>query len=139
MKIQLTITAGVTDADGTERTTQTVPGFWHRDDNSLELRYREPGGEEGLGNTFTQLRIFDRHLEMQRTGDYRCLLILEPGRSHECPYVTPFGTLPLTVTTQAFHAAFEPDGHGELSVCYTLHAGAEPTHHELRLQVQPFQ
>jgi len=139
MKITLTITARTTDADGTQESSTTVQGFWHRDETSVELRYREPGGEESLGNTFTQLRIFDNRLELQRTGDYRCLLILETGATHTCSYITPFGPFPLTVTKQAFHAALSPDGHGTLSVCYTLEAGSESTVHELRLQVQPFQ
>ena len=139
MKITLTITARTTDADSTDTTTQAVQGFWHRDENSVEIRYREPSGDNTLGNTFTQLRVFADRLELQRTGDYRCLLILETGATHPCSYMTPFGEIPLTVTTQAFHAAFASEGRGELSVCYTLDTGAEPTHHELRLQVQPFE
>lgn len=139
MKITLTITARTTDADGTETTVQTVSGFWHRDDNSVELRYREPSGENTLGNTFTQLRVFVDRLELQRTGDYRCLLVLEAGATHSCAYATPFGDIPLTVTSQAFHAAFPSEGRGDLSVRYTLDAGQEPTHHELRLQIQPFE
>ena len=139
MKITLTITARTTDADGTDTATQTVVGFWHRDETSVEIRYREPSGDNTLGNTATQLRVFDDRLELQRTGDYRCLLILEAGATHSCAYTTPFGDIPLTVTTQAFHAALPSEGRGELTVSYTLDAGQEPTHHELRLSIQPFE
>ncbi len=139
MKITLTVTAHTTDTDGSDTTTQSVAGFWHRDENSVEIRYREPNGENSLGNTFTQLRVFSDRLELQRTGDYRCLLILEPGATHPCAYVTPFGEMSLSVTTQALHAALVSDGYGELSVAYTIDAGPEPTHHELRLQVRPFE
>lgn len=137
MKILLTITARTTDPDGTTDTAQSLHGFLRESENSLEITYREASGEESLGNTRTALRVFADHAELSRQGDYSGLLIIEPGCTHTCEYITPFGALPLEVTALAMHSTLCPDGTGELTLCYDLAAGGPPSHHELHLSVQP--
>lgn len=136
MKVHVHITSVVT-SDGEKQTaTQTVNGFLRRCENSFELSYREEGGEDGLGNTTTLLRFFEGRMELSRRGDYRGLLVMEPGKTIDCDYRTPFGALTLTTATSRLHAAFGDDG-GEAAVCYTLSAGNGVSTHELKITVMP--
>lgn len=136
MKVNITIASRIL-SDGEEQTTEsTVSGFLRQADNSLELTYREQGGEEGLGNTLTSLRVFADRLELSRQGDYRCLLIMEPGRRHDCDYRTPFGALTVTTDTTRFDSSLTPRG-GELTLSYSLSAGGDSTQNDLHLTVTP--
>lgn len=136
MKVRVHITSTIT-GDGEKQTAdQTVNGFLRRCENSIELSYREEGGDEALGNTTTLLRFFEDRLELSRRGDYRGLLIMEPGKTVDCDYQTPFGALTLTTVTSRLHAAFSDDG-GEAAVCYTLSAGSGVSKHELKITVKP--
>ena len=120
MKIFLTVTS-LASADGEEQAvTQDANGFLRVYDGYLELSYREAGGEEGLGNTLTVLRLYPAYMELIRRGDYACVMRLESGHTHDCLYETPFGSLTLTVATSRYHSSVTPDGHGTVSVHYTL-------------------
>lgn len=137
MKITVTIHAITTDQTETSETSQTVCGFLRQSENSLEIAYREPAGDESLGNTRTMLRLYADHLELQRQGDYGGLLIMEPGCTHTCDYITPFGPMPMDVTTSAYVSNVCADGTGNMAVRYTLAAGGEATKHELCVTVTP--
>ncbi len=137
MKVTITICATLDDGNEQQRTTQTLPGFLRRCEQSYELTYREPNTEEGLGNTLTTLRVFGDRMELARQGDYRCLLTMEPGVSHETDYDTPLGRFVLTTETQAFCSALQENGNGDVSVCYRLHAAGGSTQHTLQITVTP--
>jgi len=137
MKVTITIDAVETDGTDPSRSVNTLRGFLRKCDNSFELSYREPAGEEGLGNTLTFLRIFDDKMELSRQGDYRCLLTMEVGCRHEADYDTPLGRFALTTDTDAFCTTLTPDGHGELTVSYTLYAAGSSSHHRLHITVTP--
>ena len=136
MKVTVTISSTIRDNDDEQTTTQTANGFLRVCENSLELSYREAAGEEGLGNTLTFLRIFPTHLEMTRQGDYTCVLTLEPGATHDCDYATPFGNLTFTTDTMSYHSTLTKDGHGDVTVNYTLTAAGNVTAHTLHVTVQ---
>lgn len=137
MKVSVSILSVIRDGEEQQSASQTVNGFLRVCENSLELSYRESAGEEGLGNTLTSLRIFPTHLEMTRKGDYACLLVLEPGISHDCDYATPFGRLTLTTDTVSYHSSMTKDGNGEIHVHYTLTAANNQTAHSLTVKVSP--
>ncbi len=136
MKVSVSISSTIHDDDEQQTTAQTANGFLRVCDNSLELSYREAAGEEGLGNTLTSLRVFPDHLELTRQGDYSCLLTLEPGVKHDCEYTTPFGNLTLTTDTMSYHSSLTKDGHGEVTVNYTLTAAGSLTGHTLKVKVE---
>lgn len=136
MKVHIHLIAAVTSEGDRHTTEQRLNGFLRRCENSYELSYREEGGEEALGNTTTLLRFFEDRMELSRRGDYRGLLVMEPGRTVDCDYHTPFGAMTLTTTTSRLYAAFDDDGNGTVSVCYTLAAGGE-SRHELTITVTP--
>lgn len=137
MKVIVSIDAVLVSDGERQQTSQTANGFLRRCENSFELSYREQSGDDGLGNTLTTLRVFADRVELSRQGDYRCLLTLEVGNRHEAPYHTPFGTMMLTTDTARLCAAFDDDGTGELTVCYSLFAGGDSTQHELHLTTKP--
>ncbi len=137
MKVRVFISSTIQDGDEKQTTAQTANGFLRVCENSLELTYREPNGDEGLGNTLTALRIYDDRLELSRQGDYCCLLVLETGVKHDCDYVTPFGTMTLTTDTAAYHASLSKDGHGDVRASYTLCSAHNPTAHTLCVTVEP--
>ncbi len=137
MKVCVSILSEIFDGDDKQTTTQTVNGFLRACDNSLELTYREAADEEGLGNTLTSLRLFPTYLELSRQGDYRCLLILEPGATHDCDYATPFGALTLTTDTTAYHSSVTKDGEGDVTVHYALTAAGNRSEHTLKVTVKP--
>ena len=139
MKVTVFISSAIRDGDEQQTAQQTANGFLRVCENSLELSYREAAGEEGLGNTLTFLRVFPTHLEMTRKGDYTCLLTLEPGATHDCDYATPFGNLTLTTDTMSYHSTLTKDGHGDVTVNYTLTAAGALTAHTLRVTVEPVQ
>ncbi len=137
MKVTVTIHAVTADGDDKATATQTVQGFLRECDTSLEIAYREPSGEESLGNTRTFLRLFADHMELTRQGDYAGMLVMEVGCSHSCEYQTPFGPMMLDVTAGAYHHDIHPQNGGTLYVNYTLAAGSDPATHELRVNVAP--
>lgn len=137
MKVLITITSVRQDDTDTAQMQYTVGGFLRQCENSFELSYREPAGEEGLGNTLTSLRVFADKLELDRCGDYRCLLTMETGCRHESDYDTPLGRLVLTTDTDAYHTSLCPDGSGEVDVSYTLFAAGGSAHHRLHITVKP--
>lgn len=137
MKVTVTIRAVTTDSGDTATTTQTVQGFLRACENSLEIAYREPSGEESLGNTRTFLRLFTDRMELTRQGDYGGLLVMEVGRTHTCEYATPFGPMMLDVATAAYHHDVTVQRGGTLHVSYALTAGGEATMHELCVTVVP--
>ncbi len=136
MKVTIRLRSAVTSDGDTQQTDQQLRGFLRRCDNSYELTYREQGGEDALGNTTTLLRFFEDRLELSRQGDYRGLLVMEPGKRVDCEYHTPFGALTLTTHTTRLHAAFDDDGNGTVQVCYTLEAGGTSTH-KLTMDITP--
>lgn len=137
MKVSVSILSDILDGDDKQTAAQNANGFLRACDNSLELTYREAGGEEGLGNTLTSLRLFPTHMELSRQGDYRCLLTLEPGVTHDCDYATPFGALTLTTDTTAYHSSVTKDGYGDVTVHYALTAAGNRTEHTLKVTVKP--
>ena len=137
MKVTVTITAVTTDGNEKDSTTQTVQGFLRACDNSLEIAYREPSGEESLGNTRTFLRLFTDRMELSRQGDYGGMLTMEAGRTHSCEYTTPFGPMMLDVTASAYHHDMDAACGGTMRVCYALAAGGDSTTHELCVTAVP--
>ncbi len=137
MKVNITIDAVETDGSDSCQSTDTLCGFFRQSDHSFELTYREPSGEEGLGNTLTALRVFDNKMELSRQGDYRCLLTMEVGCRHDADYDTPLGRFTLTTDTDAYCSTLTPDGRGELTVSYTLYAAGNSSHHRLHIIVTP--
>ena len=137
MKVSVSIVSAIKDDDEQQTASRTMSGFLRVCENSLELSYREAAGEEGLGNTLTSLRVFPDRMELSRQGDYRCLLVLEPGVRHESEYTTPFGTLTLVTDTMRYHSSLSKDGCGEVNVCYTLSAANGTTEHSLKVNVCP--
>ena len=137
MKVTVSIHAVTTDGGEQTTTTQTVQGFLRESENSLEIAYREAGGEESLGNTRTFLRLFADHMELTRQGDYGGMLVMEAGHTHTCEYMTPFGAMMLEVTASAYHHDVDSTRGGTMRVCYTLVAGGDPITHELCVSVAP--
>ncbi len=137
MKVNITIHAVETDGNDTCQSTDTLCGFFRQSDNSFELTYRESPSEEGLGNTLTAIRIFKDKMELSRQGDYRCLLTMEVGCRHDADYDTPLGRFTLTTDTDAYCHRFSADGHGELTVSYTLYAAGNSSHHRLHITATP--
>ena len=137
MKVTVTIAARTTCDGDTQTTTQTLSGFLRALDESIEVTYREPSGEEGLGNTLTMLRVFPSRLELTRQGDYSGALVLEKGVRHETPYATPFGKLLMTTHTTRFDSTLSKDGTGSLDIGYTLEAGGGESTHDLLVNVHP--
>lgn len=136
MKIQIHLTSRVSDGTDTQSTVQTLHGFLRQNDNSFEISYREPEGDDGLSNTLTTLRLFSSHAELSRRGDYTCLLTMEPGNRRECVYETPFGSLTLVTDTTAYAPSISPDGSGTLHIAYSLTVAGETTTHELQLTIR---
>ena len=134
MKVQLIIRS-LSRADNEEQAvTQQANGFLRDFDSYRELSYREADGDEGLGNTLTALRLYPSYMELIRRGDYTCVLTLEPGKTHDCLYQTPFGELTLTTATARYHTTLDASGHGTVTVGYTLNGD---TAHELTVTVTP--
>jgi uncharacterized beta-barrel protein YwiB (DUF1934 family) len=136
MKVTIRLRSAVTSDGETGQTDQTVDGFLRTFDDYTELSYREPSGDEGLGNTLTTVRFYRDTLELIRRGDYTCVLTIVVGIDRECLYQTPFGALPLTTNASRYHAALSASG-GQADVCYTLKAGSDCSSHRLTFTVTP--
>ncbi len=136
MKVLIHLHAVVISDGDRQETDQHLKGFLRKCENSYELTYREQSGEDALGNTTTLLRFFEDRMELSRQGDYRGVLVMEPGKRVDCDYHTPFGSLNLTTHTTRLHAAFDDSGNGTVRVCYTLEAGGASTH-EMTIDVKP--
>lgn len=134
MKIQLTVRSRMYADGDVQQSVTHANGFLRVFDGYTELSYREAGGDEGLGNTLTALRLFPARMELIRRGDYTCVLTMEVGVTHECPYMTPFGELLLTTDTASYRASIGDDGHGTVDVQYTLNGDAR---YELTVTVSP--
>ena len=79
-----------------------VSGQFHRKENKIYLRYEE-ALEESASAVKSCLKVFDGCLQLTRNGDVKVTMLFEEGKEHKTGYITPYGTLALTVRTKQLH------------------------------------
>ena len=108
--------------DGARR-SETKQCTFRRLGGGFEVRYQE--GENG-GET--AVRFAERGLgdgmraEIERSGEYSGLMVIEPGRTTRCCMHTPQGRLDLTVLGSAVSFRMTGDG-AEAELCYETSLG----------------
>lgn len=79
-----------------------VTGQYNRKDNKIYLRYEEKV-EESAPAVKSCLKLFDGCMQLTRSGDVKVTMLFEEGKEHKTGYITPYGTLALTVRTKHLH------------------------------------
>lgn len=121
--------------EGAETLRQKASGALRREGSGWLLRYRE-GADSGLGDTVTTLRLEEGRAVLERAGETASRMVFQVGEPYACRYATPYGELPMTVTT--LELAWELDGTGgKAFLIYKLQlGGAEVGENHLRLTVK---
>ena len=91
------------DGKPVEETFQSVvKGQYNRKDNKIYLRYEEKV-EEVAPAVKSCLKLFEDCMQLTRSGDVKVTMLFEEGKDHKTGYITPYGTLALTVRTKQLH------------------------------------
>lgn len=98
---------------------QTLSGFLRQEDGELILTYREAGGENGLEGVQTTLRHAAGQVTLLREGPWRSQMVFQEGLRHSSRYETPYGALPLNITTHRVRSSLTEAG-GELELEYDM-------------------
>lgn len=122
--------------EGNETIESRTAGILRREESGWVLCYRE-GADSGLGDTVTTLRLEEGRAVLERAGETASRMVFQVGEPYACRYATPYGELPMTVTT--LELAWELDGTGgKAFLIYKLQlGGAEVGENHLRLTVKP--
>ena len=108
----------------TETVEQVAQGLLARTGEGYTLTYRE-GEETGLGGTRTTLKLLGDKAELTRTGEVASAMVFCPGTPHRSLYQTPYGPIPMEVTTRKLVSQMgETGGVVELEYDLALGAGA---------------
>ncbi len=123
MKRQVNITVvGVHQgADGREETTQQdVQGEYLERNGCRYLLSQEPAADRRSAAKNT-LKITESTVELIQKGAVGSHMVFETGKMHRTTYVTPYGTMLLTVATEDMSLSWD-DAHGEIRISYSLSA-----------------
>ena len=116
MTVLLTI-KGTQRVDGDADTvTQELRGFLERIDGGWRLAYTDDGVP-------TLLQIALSQVTLSRAGG--APMTWEVGKRHLCEYQTPYGALPLGITTENVIVSLDADG-GKVALEYTLDQNGQP-------------
>ena len=112
-------------SDGqTQRVEQVAEGLLARTAEGYTLTYRE-GEETGLGGTRTTLKLLGDKAHLSRTGEVASHMVFCPGTPHRSLYQTPYGLIPMEVTTGWLRSQLEETG-GVVELEYDLALGDRP-------------
>ena len=111
-------------SDGdTDKSKFKTNGVLKKEENGFILSYTEPDSE--MGNSKTEILIrSEKHIQMKRTGLYEALFIMEEGKTHNCPYKTPFGVMDMEINTKKVVADISNNG-GRLIFNYIITNNAQ--------------
>lgn len=93
-------------------------GEYSYNNGDVTIRY-EDSAATGFEGCETTLTINPSSVTMNRTGQAISHMVLEPGKKHMCHYMTPYGDLPLGVTTKELRHHLNENG-GTVDFTYTL-------------------
>ena len=108
----------------TQRVEQVAQGILARTGEGYTLTYRE-GEDTGLGGTRTTLKLLGDRAELTRTGEVSSTVVFRPGTPHRSLYQTPYGPIPMEVTTGWLRSQLEETG-GVVELEYDLTLGSGP-------------
>lgn len=108
----------------TETMEQRAEGILARTGEGYTLTYRE-GEDTGLGGTRTTLRLLGDRAELSRTGETSSRMVFCPGSPHRSLYRTPYGPIPMEVTTRRLLSRLTEAG-GVVELEYDLTLGSAP-------------
>ncbi len=121
-KAMLTLIGRQRDESGEESVTESraAADYYQKGDSSYIL-YEEALDDFGdvVNNT---IKCNGSMLEMTKRGKIRSRMLFEAGQTHRTDYVTPYGTLPLEVSTRKFTLSRQENGI-EIRLAYTLASG----------------
>lgn len=121
--------------EATEAMTQRTGGVLRREESGWLLSYRE-GEDSGLGDTVTTLRLEEGRAVLKRAGETASRMVFQVGEPYTCRYATPYGELPMSVTTLELDWELDEAG-GRVLLIYKLQlAGADIGENRLRLTVK---
>ncbi len=130
MKATVTVTSTQRiDGDSVTETFETV-GEWEVASRGMRLTYTEP-----TDSAQTSVQLMGERVHIRRKGECVAHWILEEGVSHSCPYQTPYGTLPFTITAKQIQKQLEPNG-GRLFLSYQLDAGSGATELDIEILIK---
>ena len=123
-RVEIRIESRQTLDGQTETVEQVAQGLLARTGEGYTLTYRE-GEETGLGGTRTTLKLLGDRAELTRTGEVASTMVFCPGTPHRSLYQTPYGPIPMEVTTRKLVSQMgETGGVVELEYDLALGAGA---------------
>jgi len=103
------------DIDGTKR-HETKQCTFRRIGSGFEVRYGENGGETAV--RFAERGLADgMRAEIERSGEYSGLMVIETGRTTRCCMHTPQGRLDIIVFGRAVSFRITDSG-AEAELCY---------------------
>ncbi|MBR3284324.1 MAG: DUF1934 domain-containing protein [Alloprevotella sp.] len=111
----------VGDGEASEMFCNSFQGEWRTSDGRHCLSHDEP---ENQGRTL--ILIDTDSVEIRRTGLVCSRLRFSDGRELPAKYSTPYGKIPMTVSTKTMSRDMTPES-GNLHIRYTIHSdsGAE--------------
>lgn len=114
---------------------QAMTGNLRQEGDSLILTYTE-GGDSGLEGVRTTLRHVPGQVTLLREGAWRSQMVFQEGVRHSSQYETPYGALPLHISTRRVRSTLTGLG-GELELEYDMELAGQSaglTHFQLTVR-----
>ena len=113
--------------------TLSADGVLENTPEGWTLSYDQTAENE---QTHTELAIGCERVVLRRSGTLKSEMLFEVGKTHTTVYELPFGTLPMTVSTDSIRQKLSERG-GVLSVCYRITVGEQmKSRNSFRMQIK---
>ncbi len=117
------------DDDCATETIKTV-GKLESSPRGMRLTYTEQ-----TDGAQTDILLLGDRVHIRRKGECEAHWILETGVTHACPYRTPYGDLPFTITAKQIEKYHNENGD-RLFLSYQLDTGSGVTEHEIEILIK---
>ena len=118
MEVLISIKSKQESQDENDIVEFTTSGKLSKRNGKHYISYRE-SEMTGMDGALTVVTVEENCVTITRGGRYKTNLILESGKRHLCPYLTPFGQMTMGVSTGKIQSNLENNG-GKIKVDYTL-------------------
>ncbi len=120
------------DRDRIELSTE---GTFYRRGESFYLLYQEPDPETGLWGDSILLKVVDGTVVMKRIGGVSSEMRFKPGKTENCCYRMPYGSLEITLDCRRAAVELNDQG-GWIQLDYILKIGSGIYQNDLTIQVE---
>jgi len=117
--VVVTVIGSQRDEAGYEQRIELITAGRHYQRNGIDYITYDESKLTGLEGTTTMLKLYDDYVVLVRLGHIEQRQEFRKGERNSCMYVTPYGTMEMSVATSDVTMAFAK-GNGRITIAYEL-------------------